>query len=404
VGINNLLLAASCVLLFFLFAFEVNGHFSSSRGTAGEVRKVISCGYGKSRNGKDFIAEEISINDNRNSAGALNNGVLYLKLETKKGSWYPETHDGDPLPVYAFAEEGKPMQIPGPIIRVTEGTIINAEVHNTIPGQPLVLHGFYSRPGNDKDSISIPYGQTYKVQFRAGKAGTYFYWASDGTYKDDYTGLPYFTDSQLYGALIIDPPDARPDPQERIFMIGIWNDTSAGHLTNDSEKLIINGLTWPYTERLFYQTKIPVHWRLINASNQEHPMHLHGFFYTVTSRGNADSDHVYKDREKYLSVTELLLPHQTMSVTWTPEREGNWLFHCHTLVHIMAGSFLRKEPEMTEEQMSNISTHARDAMGGLLMGITVTSSNKEIKAAPDKEVKERELTLVIRKKRATSTR
>ena len=119
----------------------------------------------------------------------MKDGILYLKLEARTGIWYPETHDGSGLRVHAFAEAGKPLQLPGPLIRVPEGTEISAEIHNLIPGSPLVLRGFYSRSGNARDSVTILYGKTYKVQFKTGKAGTYLYWASDGTLKDDATGL-----------------------------------------------------------------------------------------------------------------------------------------------------------------------------------------------------------------------
>src|SRR6266498_323496 len=401
------LLTGSCIILFFLNAFKLNERTNFSSGTRYSKLNIISCGPGKGNNAKmginnafafgEVLPEEISINDNRKPAGEMQNGILYLKLETRTGSWYPETHDGEALRVYAFAEAGKPLQLPGPLIRVTEGTIINAEIHNTIPGSPLVLHGFYSRPGNSADSITIPYGETYKVQFKTGKVGTYFYWATDGTLKDN--DLPYLDDSQLYGAFIVDPQNTKPDPEERIMMIGIWNDTLNGGLTNYREELVLNGRTWPYTERLTYQIDQPVHWRLINASNQEHPMHLHGFYYTVNSRGNADTDNIYKEKDRYLAVTELIHPHQTISMTWTPDREGNWLFHCHTLVHMMAGSFLRKVPGMNEQQMNDITTHAHDGMGGLIMGINVLPSTKKLKTHPDKKITERELTLFIEEKR-----
>jgi FtsP/CotA-like multicopper oxidase with cupredoxin domain len=343
--------------------------------------------------------EEIAVNDNRQIAGEMHDGVFFIKLETRTGAWYPETHDGKGLRVYAFAEAGKPLRLPGPLIRVPEGTMINAEIHNTIPGFPLVLHGFYSRPGKAGDSVSIPYGETYKVRFKAGNAGTYFYWAtSSADTMKVQPGLPYFNDSQLYGAFIVDPPNTKPDPAERIIMIGIWNDTLNGP-ADGGEELVLNGLTWPYTERLTYQNKEPVNWRIINASNQPHPMHLHGFYFTVNSRGNADTDSIYKNSDRYLAVTELIHPHQTISMTWTPEREGNWLFHCHTLVHITAGSFLRKEPEMTEAQMNDLTTHARDGMGGLIMGITVLPAKNETGKAPDKKIKERALTLTIQEKK-----
>jgi manganese oxidase len=407
---KTFLISISCVILFFFGRFKLyEDQFSSSINN--KEKNIISCSpvsvkYIKTGIGPFFksgfgLPEEISINDNRKSAGELINGVLYLKLETRTGSWYPESHDGEPLQVYAFAEAGKPLQIPGPLIRVPEGTIINAEIHNTISGSPLVLRGFYSRPGNAGDSVRIASGEIYKVQFKTGKAGTYFYWASADTLKEIYSGLrlPYFHDSQLFGAFIVDPPNTKPDPLERIFMVGLWNDTLNRDITYDREVLSINGLIWPYTERLTYEKDKPVRWRVINVSNQEHPMHLHGFYYTLNSRGNADIDTIFKVKDRFLSITEYLKPHQTATMTWTPEREGNWLFHCHTLFHIMAGSFLRKIPEMTEEEMNDVTTHAEKTMGGLIMGITVLPDKKEKEQVPDKKIKERELTLIVQEKK-----
>ena len=33
-------------------------------------------------------------------------------------------------------------------------------------------------------------------------------------------------------------------------------------------------------------------------------------------------------------VTQLMQPGATMAMTWTPERVGNWLFHCHIKAHV----------------------------------------------------------------------
>jgi manganese oxidase len=403
-----LLVLLPVILIFYTYIFNLSHNTDNFARLIKKERNTISCGpansiktnvgeipYYRSWPG---LTDEISVNDNRKSAGEMINGILYIKLETRSGEWYPETRDGEGLQVYAFAEVGKSMQLPGPLIRVTEGTIINAEIHHRIPGSPLVLHDFYSRPGNPNDSITIPYDSTYHIQFTAGKAGTYFYWATDNNLNFPINDLPFFNDSQLYGAFIVDPANTKPDPLERIMMIGLWNDTLNGP-AHDGEELVINGLTWPYTERLTYENKQPVHWRVINASNQPHPMHLHGFYFTVKSHGNSDSDHIYPVKDRYLAVTELLKPHQTISLTWTPDREGNWLFHCHTLVHIMTGSFLRKMPLMSEDQMNDINSHARDGMGGLIMGITVLPAKKETKKAPDANNTERALTLLIEEKK-----
>ena len=63
-----------------------------------------------------------SVNDNRTPAGVLRNGVLTLHLEARPAIWYPEKDGGPHLTVSAFAEEGHAPQIPGPMIRVPEGS------------------------------------------------------------------------------------------------------------------------------------------------------------------------------------------------------------------------------------------------------------------------------------------
>src|SRR5215475_8678493 len=96
--------------------------------------------------------ETIEPNDNRRPAGVLKDGVLTIKLEAREGVWYPETPLNPGMAVYAFAEEGKPPQMPGPLIRVPEGTEINLAIRNTIDSQSLNFHGFHTRPGDVKDS------------------------------------------------------------------------------------------------------------------------------------------------------------------------------------------------------------------------------------------------------------
>ena len=49
---------------------------------------------------------------------------------------------------------------------------------------------------------------------------------------------------------------------------------------------VMNGLSWPATERLTYQLGEKVRWRVINLSSQHHPMHLHGFYFDVESLGD----------------------------------------------------------------------------------------------------------------------
>src|SRR5215207_8853077 len=58
----------------------------------------------------------IVASENRQPAGRLVDGVLTVRLEARNGMWYPEGRKSIGLPVAAFAEEGKPVQNPGPLV------------------------------------------------------------------------------------------------------------------------------------------------------------------------------------------------------------------------------------------------------------------------------------------------
>ena len=79
----------------------------------------------------------VEANDNRTPAGTLKDGTLELDLVVQMSHWYPEEKDGPFAEVAAFGEEGKPPQIPGPLIRVPEGTTIVARVRNALPAHAV---------------------------------------------------------------------------------------------------------------------------------------------------------------------------------------------------------------------------------------------------------------------------
>ena len=98
--------------------------------------------------------ERISINDNRTPAGTQSDGVLTLRLEARLGTWHPD-RDTDPgVVVKAFGVESGPLQIPGPIIRVREGTEIRVRVRNSLD-ESLALHGLYSRPSPPSNASAV---------------------------------------------------------------------------------------------------------------------------------------------------------------------------------------------------------------------------------------------------------
>ena len=74
--------------------------------------------------------------------------------------------------------------------------------------------------------------------------------------------------------------------------------------------------------------------------------------------------------QRRMVVTELMRPGATMSLTWTPQEPGNWLFHCHVLAHISPGLRLRP-PDVEPSFANDESHHAMDGMAGLVLGMNV---------------------------------
>ena len=300
----------------------------------------------------------IVANDNQRAAGRPSPGVLTVQLEARRGLWHPEAEDGAGLEVLAFAEEGQVLQNPGPMIRVSAGTEIHATVRNLIPAATLVVHGLATHPDSG-DSLVLAPGAVATARFRANTPGTYFYWAST-------SGLPFDrrnkVDGQLNGAFIVDPPGVAP--RDRVFLIGVWLDSvTVGGVRERREVPTINGKMFPYTESFTYTVGDSVRWRVINASDREHPMHLHGFYYRVNSLGTATQDTLYAPMDRRLVVTENLQSGATMAMVWSPDRPGNWIFHCHILFHV-AG-------DLTLSPMPRASMTDMEPMSGLVIALHV---------------------------------
>ncbi len=307
--------------------------------------------------------QRILTNSNHTSAGMLANGVLTIELEIREGEWFPEDEHGPSVKVYAVAEKGRAAQVPGPMIRVGQGTTIHLRLQNLIPAA-VVMHGMHSRPGKEDDVFEVPAGGTVDVVFRAGEPGAYYYWATAGG--DTLNGRPYKEDSQLNGAFIVDPPgNVVPD---RVFVIAAWRDRPLPQESFDIP--VINGKSWPYTERLEYAAGSEVRWRWLNPSAQLHPMHLHGSYFRVDAIGDAERETVLAPAQRKQVATQLIPVGGTMTTYWQPREPGRWLFHCHILTHISPDTMmLRREVKVDHPTMSH--NHAEQDMAGLVMGITI---------------------------------
>ena len=322
----------------------------------------------------DFASksDEVKPNDNRQSSGVLKDGVLHVALEARTGIWHPEGAGGGSLTLAAFAEPGQSMSTPGPVIRVPVGTEVRASVRNTLD-KPLIVLGFGKTRGIS-DSAIVPVGGTSELNFTATTPGTYYYIARR---TPDANANSDLQDSQLHGFIIVDSLNAPPAAHERLIAISWANTLDKKSRTGlGIATMTMNGLSWPHTERLDYAEGDSVHWRVVNFTDIDHPMHLHGFYFRVESNGNGVQDTLLTAAQQRMAVTEVIAPLHTESFSWYADRPGNWIYHCHYASHLSTATALdNKHGVMDTALMSHHMTDKPHQMYGLVMGISITPKN-----------------------------
>jgi len=306
-------------------------------------------------------------NANTERAGVLHDGVLTVALEAKKSRWRLDGPDHPAMTIEAFSETGKAPLMPGPLVRAPVGTEIRLSIRNSL----LVPLTFFLpasiRGGPDRfsarDSVVIAPGGVGLLTTRASVPGNYVYRATtpSGTSKAwKLAGL-------LGGALVVDTGGTNA-PRDRVFVImqamdsafTAHADSSGGDVRNAPAGIArivytINGRSWPNTERIAATVGDSLHWRVINATFDVHPMHLHGFYFRVDAFSGP-----FAPTPGAMVVTQPMTPFSTMSMSWSPDRPGNWLFHCHFALHLLPDSLSAAAND----------PHRRD-MVGLVLGVNV---------------------------------
>jgi FtsP/CotA-like multicopper oxidase with cupredoxin domain len=104
-------------------------------------------------------------------------------------------------------------------------------------------------------------------------------------------------------------------------------------------------------------------------------MHLHGMFFHVLASGDGMRAQSHAIADRPLVVTEYMAVGETVDMEWTPERAGNWLFHCHMVSHMAP-----------DTESARYGQHAHDGdtsagMAGLVVGLRVTGEGRPSVAA-----------------------
>jgi manganese oxidase len=315
-------------------------------------------------------------NDNRKPAGHLAGGVLRIDLDAALAMWHPDGDSLPGIPVEVFAERGQRPQVPGPLVRMPAGTQILLSIRNTLEHDTLT---FVLPNDTGADSIAIVPGATREMRVRAPAPGTYLYRATTSTALGRLLGVG----GLLAGAMVADSTPGAP-PRDRIFVLSGATDGAdpifGGSLLGRTVRAI-NGRSWPHTERIRARVGDTLRWRVINVGRDIHPMHLHGFYYRVDAFSSPSVATERQGDPGRMVVTERMSAFSTMSMSWVPERAGNWLFHCHFQEHVTPhgplggvgpdGTPMRIGKAPASEHGDLHANHALTQMAGLVVGIEV---------------------------------
>jgi FtsP/CotA-like multicopper oxidase with cupredoxin domain len=146
------------------------------------------------------------------------------KVRSHHISLVPGIVDLGGLTVATWSYDG---MVPGPVIRVTKGDIVQATFTNKL-AQPTSVHWHGVALRNDMDGTLVTQqpiapGASFTYRFKASDPGTYWYHPHTGTQLD----------RGLYGMLIIDDPaDAGDYDQEWLVVLDDWID-GVGEYTPD---------------------------------------------------------------------------------------------------------------------------------------------------------------------------
>jgi manganese oxidase len=207
-------------------------------------------------------------------------------------------------------------QVPGPIIRVTEGERIRVKVNNKTD-QTTGVHWHGQRIVNKMDGVpfitqpTIKPGETFVYDFVAKPFGSHMYHSHHNATEQVGRGM--------LGPLLVMPKNAATDPQYDKDELFIFNDQLGG--------LTINGkgfpATFPYTAKLGQR----IRFRFMNEGVQSHPAHLHGLTFEVFARDG------YPLPQAFRCDTLNVAPGERWDAIVVADEPGVWAFHCHILNH-----------------------------------------------------------------------
>lgn len=209
-------------------------------------------------------------------------------------------------------------------------------------GQP------FANPGSLQDTlVPVAPGERYDLEFTADKSGKWYVESHDENraaagmkaeirYADSAgeaaDATPAGGQLPLFELVKYGDPARSPFMADTRFDVTYTMELGAVATAGKGIQYTLNGKSFPNTDPIKVNKGDKVKVTLVNKSEAEHPMHLHGHFFQVLSRNGqpVSGTPIMKD-------TLNVRPGETYEIAFLADDPGNWMFHCHELHHAAAG-------------------------------------------------------------------
>jgi manganese oxidase len=226
-------------------------------------------------------------------------------------------------------------QSPGPTIEAVEGDKVRIFVTNKLPEHTTVhWHGMLLPSGMDGvGGLTQPHirpGKTFVYEFEMTKSGTFMY----HPHADEMVQMAM----GMMGMFIVHPRDPNFMRVDRdfVFMLGSFRIDPGSYLPKVAEMLDFN--LWTFNSRVFpgidhmpVRKGDRVRVRIANLTMTNHPIHMHGYHFSVTC---TDGGWV-PESARWPEATIDLPVGAIRAYEFKAEVPGDWALHCHKSHHTM---------------------------------------------------------------------
>jgi manganese oxidase len=226
-------------------------------------------------------------------------------------------------------------QSPGPTIEAVEGDKVRIFVTNRLPEHTTVhWHGMLLPNGMDGvGGLTQPHikpGKTFVYEFELKKSGTFMY----HPHSDEMVQMAM----GMMGLFVIHPRDPRLHRVDRdfVFLINAFDIDPGAYLPKVNTMLEFNLWAWnsrvfPGIDHLVVRKGDRVRVRMGNLSMTAHPIHMHGYHFSVTC-----TDGGWVPESARWPETAIDVPVGAMrAFEFVAEVPGDWAIHCHKSHHTM---------------------------------------------------------------------